>query len=170
MMKTVPMLNEVECVSFFSYNNTNKKIKTHIQVSHLDASHTDSTKSQNPIIFELRCLAPCHHTDTPQAPPGLLSLCPLFTVTATGRPWQAQTLMLSLSAPHLRPRLCRNLAHRTKGNRWCTTVHGMTSVSVGWGGLTVTSMLTEACRGRRVGGGGGRGVGEERRIKLLNKV
>lgn len=36
-----------------------------------------------------------------------------------------------LCAPHLRPPLCRNLAHPTKGNRWCTTVHGMTSVSVG---------------------------------------
>lgn len=36
-----------------------------------------------------------------------------------------------LCAPHLCPPLCRNLAHPTKGNRWCTTVHGMTSVSVG---------------------------------------
>lgn len=36
-----------------------------------------------------------------------------------------------LCAPHLRPPLCWNLAHPTKGNRWCTTVHGTTSVSVG---------------------------------------
>lgn len=36
-----------------------------------------------------------------------------------------------LYASHLCPPLCRNLAHPTKGNRWCTTVHGMTSVSVG---------------------------------------
>lgn len=36
-----------------------------------------------------------------------------------------------LCAPHLCPPLCRNHAHPTKGNRWCTTVHGMTSVSVG---------------------------------------
>lgn len=109
----------------------------------------------------------------PATAPRLLSLCPLSTVTATGRPWQAQTLMLSLSAPHLRPRLCRNLAHRTKGNRWCTTVHGMTSVSVGWGGLTVISTLTAASRGRGVGGGG-RGEGEGRRsnssIKCKNAI
>lgn len=67
---------------------------------------------------------PAHwHPQPTPAPVMLLSLCPLSTVTATGRPWQAQTLMLSLSAPHLRSPLCRNLAHRTKGNRWCTTVH-----------------------------------------------
>lgn len=51
-----------------------------------------------------------------------------------------------LCAPHLCPPLCWNLTHPTKGNRWCTTVHGMTSVSVG-GGLLVNS-AAGGCSGK----------------------
>lgn len=63
----------------------------------------------------------------PPPPLSLLSLCLSQPQEGPGspKPWYY------LCAPHLCPPLCRNLAHPTKGNRWCTTVHGMTSVSVG---------------------------------------
>ena len=60
----------------------------------------------------------------------LLSLCPFTTITATGRPWQPETLILSLRSSSLSS-VCWNLAYPTKGSHWCTTVHGVTSVSVG---------------------------------------
>lgn len=58
-------------------------------------SHSLSNSVEIKDYFRNRCeelaLAGCH-----QHPVCLLSLCPSNTITATGRPWQPQTLMLSL--------------------------------------------------------------------------
>lgn len=73
-----------------------------------------------------QCLASCHHP--------LLSVSYLYVPSLPSQPQEgpgSPKHWYYLCAPHLCPLLCWNLAHPTKGNRWCTTVHGMTSVSVG---------------------------------------
>lgn len=92
-------------------------------------SHLLSNSFEMKDYFRHRCgelpLARCHST------PSASYLCVPSSLSQPQEGPGSPRRWCYLCAPHLRPRLCRNLAHPTKGNCWCTTVHGTTSVSVG---------------------------------------
>lgn len=71
---------------------------------------------------------------TPPPPPPplwLLSLCPFTTITATGRPWQPKTLILSLRSSSPSSAVLKSLPIPQRETAGAQRSMAMTSVSVG---------------------------------------